>query len=376
MMLSRFQTLPIWLGLLFITLSAISPVELVAQAPLDKRLIQKTSLSGESQPLDQLLETLCTKHKLKLQIDSASLAKLGIDPAIPISGIQAEEITLASALNLILEPFRLSYVVDKGTLYVAPEAKLNEQLVTRTYPLGGLGVFEPIMLQVVLERMCSGEWEQIDGVGGTVLAISPQNITISQSPSMQAEIADLLERITAALAGKRRTPTLVERSEDLLRRTLARPTELAAGELTIKQLCDLLRTELKMNVVLSETDLADEGLDLSTKISLSGKKEAAGITVATALAQKDLVPLIRNEVLYITTKVKASEYLMVQIYDARTRNLDAEEIAVQVVQIKELGPWEDVEGIGGAVAVFGPLVLIRQTAAAHEKLAQQLGPGK
>jgi|GEM_PF-5692643 len=361
-----------------LTLSIVvcATVDAAAQGNLDKRLIQKTAISGESQPLEKLLETLCTKHKLKLQINNTSLAAEGLDASTSVSGIRAEGITLASALNLILEPLQLMYRVDRGTLYVDTSVKINEQLVTATYPVGGLGPFDPDMLHFALQQMSSGEWEEIDGVGGKVVAMTPQSISISQSPATHAEIADLLERTAAALSGKRRAATLIDRSEDMLRRTLARPISLPAGEVEIEELDELLWTELKINVVISEADLADEGIDSASKLTLSGEKQPAGVTVAAALASQGLVPLIRHEVLYITTKARAEDFRVVQIYDARARNRTPEDIAAQVVQIKELGPWEDVDGIGGTVAVLGPLVLIRQTAAAHEQLAQQLGPGK
>lgn len=364
-----------WL-ILTISIVVCVPLAAAAQGNSDKRLIQKTSLSGESQPLEQLLESLCTKHKLKLQINKTSLADQGLDPAMPVSGMQAEGITLASALSLILEPHQLAYMVDKGTLYIDTAVKANEQLVTRTYPLGGLGPLDPDMLRFALQQMSSGEWEEIDGVGGKVLAISPQSISVSQSPAMHAEIADLLERTAAALSGKRRAPTLIDRSEDLLRRALTRPIELPAGEVAIEDLEDLMRTELKINVVVAEQALQDEGIDPASKVTISGAKQPAGTTIAAALGTIDLVPLVHHEVLYITTKSMAGESLTIQIYDARARNRAPEDIAAQVIQIKEIGPWEDVDGIGGAVAVLGPLVLIRQTAAAHEQLAQQLGPGK
>lgn len=347
-----------------------------AQANPDKRLIQKTTLTGAAQPLEQLLDELCAKYKLKLQIDQASLTDEGIDPSTLVTSIQADGITLASAFNLILEPLQLTHTVDKGTLSIVTRSKSDKDLVTAAYPLVGLGPFDPDMLTNSLQIMCAGLWEELDGDGGKIVAISPQSVTISQTRSTHVEIADLLARTSAALTGKRRLPTLVERSEDLLRRNLSKPSILPAGEVAIDDLGELLRTKLKINVVLAVASLQDEGIDLDTKITLSGEKQPAGTTIASSLAAVNLTAVIRHEVLLITTKSVADEMMIVQIYDSRTAKRPADDIAAQVTQIKDAGPWEDVDGVGGAVAVFGPLVLIRQTPAAHEVLAQQLGPGK
>ncbi len=347
-----------------------------AQANLDKRLIQKTTLTGEARTLEQLLQELCAKHKLKLEIDKASLTEEGIDSSVSISPLQVDGITLASAFNLILEPLQLTYTIDKGTLSIGTRANADKQMLTLTYPLAGLGAVDPEMLTNSLEVMCSGLWEELDGEGGKITAISPQSATILQTKSTHAEIADLLADIAAALSGKRRPPTLIERSEDLLRRNLSKPSTLSAGEMTVAQLGELLRAKLKINVVVAETALQDEGLSLDTKITLSGEKQSAGTAITTALAAPNLTAVIRHEVFYITTKAMADEMMTVQIYDSRAAKRPAEDIAAQVTQMKEVGSWEDVDGTGGAVAVFGPLVLIRQTAGAHEKLAQRLGPGK
>ena len=355
---------------------AVLPATAVAQANADKRLIQKTTLTGETRTLSQLLEDLCNKHKFKLKIDTESLAAEGIDTSLSISGVQASGITVESALGLILEPLQLVYTVDKGMLSIETRTKADSQLVTITYPLAGLGAVDPDMLTNTLEMMCSGLWEELDGEGGKIAMISPQAVTISQTRSAHAEIAELLSRMSAALTGKRLTPTIIDRNEELLSRALSKPANFPAGEITIEDLADLLRTKLKINVVVSQIALQDEGLDLNTKVTLSGEKQSAIAALLASLAEKELSLLIRHEVLHITTKSMADEQMIVQIYDSRTAKRSAEEIATQVIQMKDVGQWEDEDGIGGAATAYGPLVLIRQTSSAHEKLAQQLGPGR
>lgn len=352
------------------------PASVSAQGSADKRLIQKTTLSGEAQTLGQVLEELCNKHKLKLKFDKESLDAEGIDTSYPLSKIQANGITVESALGLILEPLQLVYTVDKGTLSIESKTKADSQLVTITYPLTGLGAVDPDMLTNTLETMTSGLWEELDGEGGKIVMISPQAVTIAQSRSAHAEIAELLSRMAAALTGKRLAPSIIERSEEILIRTLSKPTNLPAGELTLDEVAEMLRSKLKINVVVLETALQDEGIDLLAKVTLPAEKQSAIAALTTALADKKLALQIRHEVLQITTQAMIDDLLSVRIYDSRASKRPADEIATQVVQMKDIGQWEDNDGIGGAATAYGPLVLIRQTAAAHEQLAKQLGPGK
>lgn len=352
------------------------PASVYAQGNADKRLIQKTTLSGEAQTLGEVLEDLCNKHKLKLKFDKESLNAEGIDTSYPLSKIQATGITVESALGLILEPLQLVYTVDKGTLLIEAKTKADAQLVTITYPLAGLGAVDPDMLTNTLETMTSGLWEELDGEGGKIVMISPQAVTIAQTRSAHVEIAALLQHMAAALTGKRAAPTIIERSEEILNRTISKPTNLPAGEMTIDDLAETLRSKLKINVVVLTTALQDEGIDLDTKVTLPAEKQSVIAALTSALADKKLALLIRHEVLQITTQAMVDDLLSVRIYDSRTSKRPAEEIATQVVQLKDIGQWEDIDGIGGTATAYGPLVLIRQTAVAHEQLAKQLGPGK
>jgi hypothetical protein len=348
-----------------------------SQGNLDKRLLQKTSLTGEKLPLKEVLQALCDKHKLKLELHKDSLAEEGLDEQaqIPLDS-PVEGIALGSALRLILEPFGLTCTIDKGTLHVLTETDESKILSRATYPLAGLNQVDPLALVTALQTLPSGMWENIDGLGGKLVAVSPQGLTIEQTPLMHRAIADLLERTSAAMSGRRRPPTPEERTEDLIRRALARPVALPGGEIALNELDDRLRSALKINVVTAWNKLEDEGLKTDATVQLSDKKQPAGTTIAEALAPLKMAMRIRHEVLYFTTQVDASEHLEIQIYDARTAKRSPTEIASQVMELKELGPWEDIDGVGGSVSVVGPLVLIRQNAAAHEQLARQLGPGK
>lgn len=347
-----------------------------AQTGSDPRLIQKVKLSGEATPLDELLQSLCAKPKLKLDLNEARLKEEGIDPKTPIQlGDPLDGVTLGSALTLLLEPHGLDYSVEKGVLKVLATPD-QEALFRVSYPLTGLEQIESATLILALETMSAGLWDSIDGIGGKVVDVGPRGITIEQTRGTHRDLADLLIRIQAAMTGKRPTSSISERSEDLLRKALARPVAFPDETVTLKQLPEQLRSVLKINVLLARHRLEDEGIKLDTKVTLSSKKQPAIQTLAEALAPLKLTTAVRQEVLSITTQAAENETLLVRIYSPRGgNNRSPLELAEQLTQNKELGPWEDTDGEGGAVAVVGPLLLIRQSATVHEQLTRLIGPG-
>ncbi len=350
-----------------------------AQTGPDKRLIQKTTIAADQVPLRELLQQLCDKHKLKLEIDSKGLADEGIQESLPAT-IHVDGVTLGSALNLLLHPHGLRHFVEKGTLFVLSQKIAEETLVTRTYPLSGLGLAAGDLeaFQLLLQDVgTTAPWQETEGVGGQIVNITPQAMTIEQSRVGHDEIADLLQRLAAALAGKRRPPMPVERAEDLIRKGLAKPATFPAGEMMLPELIKLLQANYKLNVWIDTIPLADEGVDPEgVKLTFSGNKQALGPALAEALKNDNLAWLIRDELLQITTTELANEYMVTRIYDVRRQNRPTAEIAAQLEEQADLGPWEDADGVGGCTAVFGPLLLVSQTAATHDKIATLLGPGQ
>ncbi|MDX1968896.1 MAG: hypothetical protein SFV23_17100 [Planctomycetaceae bacterium] len=367
-------------ALVFVMLCALPLSQGAAQTGPDKRLIQKTTIAADEVPLRKLLQQLCDKHKLKLEIDSKGLADEGIADSLPVT-IHVDGVTLGSALNLFLPNQGLSHHVDKGTLYIQTQGKADETLLTRTYPLSGLGLAAGDLeaFQYLLHDVgtSSAPWMEDEGVGGSVVNITPQSMTIEQSRLGHDEIADLLQRLAAALAGKRRPPTPIERAEDLIRKGLAKPATFPAGEMTLPELTKVLQANYKLNVWIDTTALADEGIDAEgVKLNFSGQKQALGAALLEAFKSARLAWLVRDELLQITTTALTNEYMVTRVYDVRRQNRPTAELAAQLENQADLGPWEDADGVGGCTTVLGPLLLVRQTVATHDKIAILLGPGQ
>ena len=88
---------------------------------IHRSLGTKVSVSLNRVPLEEALRTLCDYAGVPLFIDQQGLAVEAVttDQAITIE--LSKEVSLKSALNLILQPLRLGYVIENDVLKVTSE---------------------------------------------------------------------------------------------------------------------------------------------------------------------------------------------------------------------------------------------------------------
>ena len=363
-----FSLILAWSGLLLSTSLIVE-----AQSGPDKRLLQKTSVQVNAKPVEDVLKELCEKHKLTVEFDPAVAAD-GLDKS-PFS--LTADLTLGSAINLACESANLVYTIDKGRLLVTTREADANNLFAREYPLAPLGpITDPQELVMGLTEVTSGMWKDVDGEGGEFVTISLRSLTIRQSREVHAELQSLFEQIAAAATGRGRTLSVQDRTEQTIIRKLQTPSQLAAGPVALPDLLDQL---LKKNGVAFWIDvaaLADEGIDWTKVTStVEAKKMPTAARLDVVLGEHQLSWRVANEVVQITTGVKASEQKIVRVYDVRrllTPNRSLNALSMQLTSTKELGPWEITDGEGGNVMTFGTLLLVRQTPAVHAKLAVML----
>jgi general secretion pathway protein D len=94
-------------------------------------LTKKVKVSFKNRPLSEVLSLLGNMAGINIHADPTGLAAEGVTTATPVSIDLSREVSLRSALNLILEPFHLSYVVENEVLRVTSE-QVRE---SHTYPL-------------------------------------------------------------------------------------------------------------------------------------------------------------------------------------------------------------------------------------------------
>ena len=105
---------------------------------IDKKLRTPVSPQFTNAPLSKVMEYLAKLGGVNLYLDPQGLAEEGVTTDTPVTIDLRQEIMLKSALNLILQPLHLSYVIKDEVLKITSEQMRDGQVYTVTYYVGDL----------------------------------------------------------------------------------------------------------------------------------------------------------------------------------------------------------------------------------------------
>ncbi len=112
----------------------LSPTELKIQAALK----QPVQVKFTNQPLKEVLDLLGSMSNVNIYADPTGLGAEGVTSDTPVTINLTEEISLQSALKLILEPLRLSYVIQHEVLRITSEETGDANVYTDVYNVADL----------------------------------------------------------------------------------------------------------------------------------------------------------------------------------------------------------------------------------------------
>ena len=138
------------------------------EVEIDKKLRTPVSLQFTNAPLSKVLENLAKLAEVNLHLDPQGLAEEGVTSDTPVTIELRNEIMLKSALNLILEPLHLSYVVKDEVLKITSEQMRDGQVYRVTYNVADLVVPIPnfVPTQMGLQSAYNGAMANVGGFGG------------------------------------------------------------------------------------------------------------------------------------------------------------------------------------------------------------------
>lgn len=110
-------------------------------------------LDFEDTALEEIVDYLREEYQIEIQIDERGLDDLGLDSSEPVT-VNLRNISLRSALRLMLKPLELTYVIDDEVLLITSEDEALTRLTFKVYPVADLVI--PI------------ETPQVSGIGGGI----------------------------------------------------------------------------------------------------------------------------------------------------------------------------------------------------------------
>ena len=107
---------------------------------IEQKLRTPVSLQFNNAPLSRVLEHLANLAQVNLHLDPQGLAEEAVSESTPVTINLSQEISLKSALNLILQPLHLSYVIKDEVLKITSEQLRDGEVYTVTYDVADLVV--------------------------------------------------------------------------------------------------------------------------------------------------------------------------------------------------------------------------------------------
>jgi hypothetical protein len=167
--------------------------------------LKSPGVKFEEQPLQLALEQLMEAYQLPIQLDYAALEDAGMTRDEPVT-IDIKDMSLRSALRLILNQRQLTYVIENEVLMVTTPEAADDELVACVYNVSDIVGSDPkgVELRELADTIKSVvhpvAWSSSINSPGEINRLRNGLLVISQTTGMQEQVQDLLTSIRQARA--------------------------------------------------------------------------------------------------------------------------------------------------------------------------------
>ncbi|MFM2095158.1 MAG: hypothetical protein RIS70_2282, partial [Planctomycetota bacterium] len=165
-----------------------SPTELEIQ----RSLSQMVDVQFDNMPLKEVVSALEKQSGINIFLDPSGMAIEGVTSDTPVSLTLARPISLRSALNLILEPKRLGYVIQNEVLKITSSQTKDSDVYTQVYDVADLVIPIPNFVPGYNTGLPSAieQAQRSMGLGGGLQAGggAPMQLTGNQSQNMNPAV--------------------------------------------------------------------------------------------------------------------------------------------------------------------------------------------
>ncbi len=108
------------------------------EVEIEQKLKTPVSLQFTKAPLHEVVDYLSRVTDVNMHLDPTGLAASGVEPNTPVTVNLQQDISLRSALQIILPPLRLSWVIKDEVLKITSSDLRDEEVYTVTYDVADL----------------------------------------------------------------------------------------------------------------------------------------------------------------------------------------------------------------------------------------------
>ncbi|WP_425400571.1 sigma-70 family RNA polymerase sigma factor [Aeoliella sp.] len=172
-----------------------SKTELKIEQALTKPL-NNLGLEFQGAPLSEIVNFLRDEYNIEVQLDLRSLEDMAISPDEPVN-VNLRNISLESALNIMLAQIDLTYVVENEVLLILNQDDEQARLETRVYPVPTFDDFE---LTSLMSVVAPTTWETKGGAG--TMTVLGDRLLVRQNYRVHRELNELLSQLMNTEAAK------------------------------------------------------------------------------------------------------------------------------------------------------------------------------
>lgn len=199
------------------------PLPNPGQARILAALDRPTEFEFRERPLSDVINELKQLHEIEIELDRKALSEISVGTDTRIS-IALKNVTLRSALRLLLRQLDLTYVVGEGYLLITSNSEAGSKLSFKIYPVqdlvtldsefrpgrppgdatGFLGLFPGLrpapdttsdfvgLIDMIQSTVSPTSWDEVGGPGSITPNGNSQTIAVSQTDELHEQIVALL----------------------------------------------------------------------------------------------------------------------------------------------------------------------------------------
>jgi hypothetical protein len=176
------------------TAASTKRIELALDGP-----IHSVGLDYAEVPLQDVVSNLSDDYGIPIQLDKSALEEAGIGTDSQVT-VTLHNITLRSALKLMLRTFQLTWTIQDEVLMITTKDNAEKQIDTCVYNVQGLvDDSDPKSVKALIDAIygCvqTETWAENGGGQAEIRPLPSGLLVVSQTPAVQEEVSALLSKI-------------------------------------------------------------------------------------------------------------------------------------------------------------------------------------
>jgi hypothetical protein len=173
--------------------------------------LKSSGLEFTEEPLENVANFLQGEYGIPILLDGRAIEGAGMTLDEPMS-VRIQNVSLRSALRLLLESKKLVYMVRNEVLYITTPEAADADLLTCVYDIRDLNIFlvRPVkngppepdydsLIDAIISCVAPETWAEAGGGEAEIRPVPPGMLVISQTRMVHDDIAALLATIRETL---------------------------------------------------------------------------------------------------------------------------------------------------------------------------------